>query len=68
MICPFCGSEFAMHESVKEAFVNAPVKKDWFVFDWDYKSLTDNAKMAPTVNAFVRTLNDTRPPTGSSNT
>ncbi len=58
MICPFCGSEFAMHESVKEAFVNAPVKKDWFVFDWDYKSLTDNAKMAPTVNAFVRTLND----------
>ena len=58
MVCPYCGSEFTMHESVKKAMENAPVNKDWFVYEWDYKALTGNAKMNPTVTSFVRTLND----------
>ncbi len=58
MVCPYCGSEFTMHESVKKAMENAPVNKDWFVYEWDYKMLTGNAKMNPTVTSFVRTLND----------
>ena len=58
MVCPFCGSEFTMHETVKKALENAPVNKDWFIYEWDYKTLTDNAKMSPTVTSFVRTLND----------
>ena len=58
MVCPFCGSEFAMHQSVKEAIKNAPVNKDWFIYEWDYKALCSNDKLSPTINAFVRTLND----------
>ena len=57
MVCPFCGSEFAMDSKAKELMDSEPINKDWFIYDWDYKKLMDNPNFAPTVNAFVRTLN-----------
>ena len=58
MVCPYCGAEFTMHESVKKAIENAPVSKDWFVYEWDYKTLSQTQKMSTTISSFVRTLND----------
>ncbi|MBR2524625.1 MAG: hypothetical protein IKE53_09360 [Clostridiales bacterium] len=58
MICPYCGSEFAMDDATKEAIGKEPVNKDWFIYEWDYGKLSEDPVTKTAVSAFVRTLND----------
>ena len=58
MICPFCGSEFTLDDTTKEEIGDSPINKDWFIYEWDYKTLTENPKYSEGVQAFVRTLNE----------
>ncbi len=58
LVCKYCGSEFTLDDTTRKEVGDSPVSKDWFVYEWDYKKLLDNPNTAPTVSAFVRTLND----------
>lgn len=58
MVCPFCGSEFAMDDKTKEALGKEPINKDWFIYEWDYDKLKGNSNFAATINSFVNTLNE----------
>ena len=58
LVCPFCGSEFKLDETTKQEVGDNPIYKDWFVYEWDYKKLTENPKCNEAVSAFVRTLNE----------
>ncbi|MCR5060239.1 MAG: hypothetical protein K6A80_04290 [Saccharofermentans sp.] len=58
MVCPFCGSEFAMDSTAKDIIESEPINKDWFIYEWDYKKLTDISNFTTTLNSFVRTLNE----------
>ncbi|MCR4617849.1 MAG: hypothetical protein K5669_06650 [Lachnospiraceae bacterium] len=61
LICPYCGSEFALDEATSAAV--APkngelIVKDWFLYDWHYDDLMETPKRAETINAFVKYLNE----------
>ena len=58
LVCPYCGSEFKLDETTKQEVGDNPIKKDWFVYEWDYQKLIENPKYNVGVNAFIRTLND----------
>ncbi len=58
MVCAFCGSEFTLDDTTKEEVGDQPIFKDWFIYDWDYQTLSENPKYNVPVLAFVRTLNE----------
>ncbi|MBR6959502.1 MAG: hypothetical protein IKH76_03385 [Clostridiales bacterium] len=58
MICAYCGSEFALDDAMKQDVEDNPIARDWFVYDWDYKTLTGNDKYNVCVQPFVRALNE----------
>ena len=58
LVCPYCGSEFKLDETTKQEVGDNPIRKDWFVYDWDYQKLIGNPKYNVGVNAFIRTLNE----------
>ena len=58
MICPYCGSEFAIDQDTKKALADEPINKDWFIYEMNCSELIANPKFAPTLSAFVRTLNE----------
>ncbi len=58
LICSYCGSEFTLDDTTKEEVGDNPIDKDWFIYEWDYQTLTGNPKYNTGVQAFVRTLNE----------
>ena len=58
LVCPYCGSEFKLDETTKQEVGDNPIRKDWFVYEWDYQKLIGNPKYNVGVNAFIRTLNE----------
>ena len=58
MICPYCGSEFSLDESTDTAEDAVLINKDWFNYEWNYESIISNPKFAPSINYFIRCLNE----------
>ncbi|MBO7451106.1 MAG: hypothetical protein J6U54_12150 [Clostridiales bacterium] len=58
MVCPFCGSEFAVDKKTSSSTEEGYVEKDWFIYDWNYKKMMETPKLSETVTAFIRTLNE----------
>ena len=58
LVCSYCGSEFPLDEATRNEIGNQPVNMDWFIYDWDLKSLQENDSCKTMIQAFIRTLND----------
>lgn len=60
MVCPYCGSEFALEPEEKDTFDSDNlINKDWFYYDWDYeKIMSKHKELNTTVTAFIRYLNE----------
>ena len=58
LVCSYCGSEFPLDEATRNEISDQPVNMDWFIYDWDLKSLQENDSCKTMIQAFIRTLND----------
>ena len=58
LVCSYCGSEFPLDEATRNEIGDQPVNMDWFIYDWDLKSLQENDSCKTMIQAFIRTLND----------
>ena len=58
LVCSFCGSEFALDEQTQKDIGDHPISKDWFIYEWDYKKLSESPKTKPVISSFVRGLNE----------